>query len=38
MKKVLKLLAAIFLIGTAVCVFFAIFRQDNYPSEMKKTV
>lgn len=38
MKKALKLLAAIFLIGMAVCVFFAIFRQDNYPSEVKKTV
>ena len=38
MKKVLKLLAALFLIGMAVAVFLAIFRQETYPAEMKKTV
>ncbi len=38
MKKVLKLLCAVFLTGMALCVFFAIFRQDNYPSEITKTV
>lgn len=38
MKKILKLLAGIFLIGMALIVFLAILRQENYPSEMKKTV
>jgi hypothetical protein len=38
MKKVLKLFAAVFLIGMAACVFAAIFRQETYPSEMKKTL
>ena len=38
MKKILKLCAAVFLIGTAVLVFFAIFRQETYPAKMKETV
>ncbi len=38
MKKVLKLFCAVFLIGMAVCVFAAIFRQETYPAEMKRTV
>ena len=38
MKKVLKLFAAVFLIGMAVSVFAAIFRQETYPKEMKETV
>lgn len=38
MKKVLKLIAAVFLIGTFVLTFGAIFRQETYPAEMKKTV
>lgn len=38
MKKVLKLIAAIFLIGTFILTFGAIFRQETYPAEMKKTV
>lgn len=38
MKKVLKILAGAFLIGMAVAVFLAIFRQETYPSDMKKTV
>ncbi len=38
MKKVLKFLAAVFLIGMAVCVFAAIFRQETYPRAMKQTV
>ncbi len=36
MKKFFKLLAAIFLIGTFVLVMAAIFRQETYPSDMKK--
>lgn len=38
MKKVLKFCAGFFLIAVAVVVFAAIFRQENYPSEMKQTV
>ena len=38
MKKVLKLIAAVFLIGTFALTFTAIFRQETYPAEMKKTV
>ncbi len=38
MKKFFKLLAAIFLIGTFVLVISAIFRQETYPSDMKKTL
>ena len=38
MKKVLKFACAVFLIGMAVAVLLAIVRQENYPSEMKKTV
>ena len=38
MKKVLKFIAAVFLIGMAVAVFLAIFRQETYPAEMKQTV
>ena len=38
MKKVLKFLCAIFLIGMAAAVFLAIFRQENYPAEMRETV
>ena len=38
MKKVLKLFAAIFLIGAFVLTFAAIFRQETYPAEMKKDI
>ncbi len=38
MKKVLKIFAAVFLIGMAAAVFLAIFRQETYPSEVKQTV
>lgn len=38
MKKVLKFVCALFLIGMAAAVFLAIFRQENYPSELRETV
>ncbi len=38
MKKVLKLIAALFIIGTFIVVFLAISRQDTYPDEMRNTV
>ena len=38
MKKVLKIFAVCFLAGVFIAVMFAIFRQETYPSEMKKTV
>ncbi len=38
MKKVLKLFAAVFLIGMFALVMIAIFRQETYPSEMKNTL
>ncbi len=38
MKKVLKFIAAVFLIGMAIAVFAAIFRQETYPSAVKGIV
>ena len=38
MKKVLKFIAAVFLIGMALATFTSIIRQETYPSQMKKTV
>ena len=38
MKKILKAFAAVFLIGIAIAVFLAIFRQETYPSAMRETV